>query len=93
MANWFGRGVVAQLVEHLLCKQGVRGSNPLNSTIQFRFCKNYAAMLVEYQFFKTGCRGAAGRRSRATISSRFALLLVQTIHGDAGGFSATEHFS
>src|SRR3989338_3244701 len=27
-------GVVAQLVEHLLCKQGVRGSNPLNSTIR-----------------------------------------------------------
>ena len=29
--NQFGR--VAQLGEHLLCKQGVRGSNPLTSTI------------------------------------------------------------
>ena len=26
------RGRVAQLAEHLLCKQGVRGSNPLTST-------------------------------------------------------------
>ena len=25
-------GVVAQLVEHLLCKQGVAGSNPAGST-------------------------------------------------------------
>ena len=25
-------GVIAQLVEHLLCKQGVAGSNPANST-------------------------------------------------------------
>jgi hypothetical protein len=25
-------GVVAQLVEHLLCKQGVIGSNPIGST-------------------------------------------------------------
>ena len=30
---WFSRsGRVAQLGEHLLCKQGVRGSNPLTST-------------------------------------------------------------
>ena len=27
-----GTGRVAQLGEHLLCKQGVRGSNPLTST-------------------------------------------------------------
>ena len=27
-----GRGALAQLVEHLLCKQGVRGSSPLCST-------------------------------------------------------------
>ncbi len=26
------KGVIAQLVEHLLCKQGVAGSNPANST-------------------------------------------------------------
>ena len=26
-------GAVAQLVEHLVCNQGVRGSNPLSSTI------------------------------------------------------------
>ena len=30
-----GTGRVAQLGEHLLCKQGVRGSNPLTSTNQF----------------------------------------------------------
>jgi hypothetical protein len=28
-----GAGALAQLVEHLLCKQGVNGSNPLSSTI------------------------------------------------------------
>ena len=27
-------GGIAQLVEHLLCKQGVIGSNPFTSTIQ-----------------------------------------------------------
>ena len=30
---FFKDGRVAQLAEHLLCKQGVRGSNPLTSTI------------------------------------------------------------
>ena len=30
--NRNGCGRVAQLGEHLLCKQGVRGSNPLTST-------------------------------------------------------------
>ena len=27
-----GTGAIAQLEEHLLCKQGVRGSSPLSST-------------------------------------------------------------
>ena len=31
------RGDIAQLGEHLLCKQGVSGSNPLISTIEIRF--------------------------------------------------------
>ena len=31
------RGRVAQLGEHLLCKQGVRGSNPLTSTKHLHF--------------------------------------------------------
>ena len=30
---WDSLGGVAQSGEHLLCKQGVRGSNPLTSTI------------------------------------------------------------
>ena len=30
-----GEGAVAQLVEHLLCKQGVIGSIPISSTIPF----------------------------------------------------------
>ena len=29
-----GDGGIAQLVEHLLCKQGVIGSNPFTSTIR-----------------------------------------------------------
>ena len=29
-------GGIAQLVEHLLCTQGVSGSNPLTSTTSFR---------------------------------------------------------
>jgi hypothetical protein len=31
----FRLGALAQLVEHLLCKQGVNGSNPLGSTTFF----------------------------------------------------------
>ena len=42
---WGCVGAVAQLGEHLLCKQGVRGSNPLSSTIfcpkRVIFCKKY----------------------------------------------------
>ncbi len=34
--NFFGRGAVAQLEEHLNGIQGVRGSNPLSSTINLR---------------------------------------------------------
>ena len=36
MPRWWhpGPGGIAQLVEHLLCKQGVSGSNPLTSTIR-----------------------------------------------------------
>jgi hypothetical protein len=44
--NWYtaqqddgNDGRVAQLGEHLLCKQGVRGSNPLTSTIFLSDCK------------------------------------------------------
>ena len=32
-SSLFSRGAVAQLGEHLLCKQGVVGSNPSSSTI------------------------------------------------------------
>ena len=32
MPQWAPHGALAQLVEHLLCKQGVRGSSPLCST-------------------------------------------------------------
>ena len=32
-------GGVAQLGEHLPCKQGVRGSNPLISTMQAKVCE------------------------------------------------------
>ena len=35
LPTFFNWGAIAQLVEHLLCKQGVSGSNPLSSTI---FC-------------------------------------------------------
>ena len=34
------RGRVAQLGEHLLCKQGVAGSNPVTSTNLFLVAKN-----------------------------------------------------
>jgi hypothetical protein len=33
-------GALAQLGEHLLCKQGVIGSIPISSTIPFGFVKN-----------------------------------------------------
>jgi hypothetical protein len=32
-------GAIAQLEEHLLCKQGVRGSSPLSSTRPFTTCE------------------------------------------------------
>ena len=42
-------GAVAQLGEHLLCKQGVNGSIPFSSTKSFEFveCKQ---MLLEVEF-------------------------------------------
>src|SRR5215813_9962328 len=42
-------GRVAQLGEHLLCKQGVRGSNPLTSTNFFADCialKNFTSASI-----------------------------------------------
>ena len=36
MARGRGDGGLAQLVEHLLCKQGVNGSSPLSSTRETR---------------------------------------------------------
>jgi hypothetical protein len=41
------RGAMAQLVAHLLCKQGVRGSSPLGSTyfpLSSRFCHSLPAL-------------------------------------------------
>gem|GEM_PF-7120283 len=35
-------GVVAQLVEHLLCKQGVVSSSLISSTTNFRYCARSA---------------------------------------------------
>ena len=32
-----GTGAIAQLEEHLLCKQGVRGSSPLSSTTTYQW--------------------------------------------------------
>ncbi len=39
MNNRFGGGRVAQLGEHLLCKQGVAGSIPVTSTNFFYYGK------------------------------------------------------
>ena len=61
----FGRGrddwcgALAQLVEHLLCKQGVNGSNPLGST-------NISGMKIY------GIRPLAG--SAAVLSCGFAII-------------------
>ena len=51
------RGGVAQLGEHLLCKQGVIGSNPFISTIFF--CKRKDGEKEAYAF-KRGKRPRAG---------------------------------
>ena len=37
-------GGIAQLGEHLLCKQGVSGSIPLTSTIFFQFIRGYSSV-------------------------------------------------
>ena len=41
-------GGVAQLGEHLLCKQGVIGSIPFTSTIYLQAMRNSAVLKLEY---------------------------------------------
>ena len=43
-------GGIAQLVEHLLCKQGVNGSNPLFSTPKEKVGMKYFTFLPFYPF-------------------------------------------
>jgi hypothetical protein len=41
-------GAIAQLEEHLLCKQGVRGSSPLSSTVRYnQVSRRFASGLVD----------------------------------------------
>jgi hypothetical protein len=49
-------GAVAQLGEHLLCKQGVSGSIPLSSTI---FCPDAVAALLEFEYGSNTAQSAS----------------------------------
>ena len=47
------RGDVAQLEEHLLCKQGVVGSSPIISTTKLKIIMEYLiALLIGYLVFR-----------------------------------------
>jgi hypothetical protein len=61
MMELYGR--VAQLGEHLLCKQGVRGSNPLTSTNHHHFNQ----MPSEFSRVTT-CYSGRGRESECLIN-------------------------
>ena len=57
------RGAMAQLVAHLLCKQGVRGSSPLGSTIcpcQRHFIGRRSPQGAQVQQQSTATVAAAG---------------------------------
>src|SRR5437763_9828457 len=49
-------GDVAQLEEHLLCKQGVAGSSPVVSTTHHRHCALFRSYTSAAGFSSTRCR-------------------------------------
>ena len=53
VAGWYTgiRGAVAQLGEHLLCKQGVNGSIPFSSTILEQASRLNLLLQVEHPVF------------------------------------------
>ncbi len=59
-------GAVAQLVEHLVCNQGVRGSNPLSST------KTTLHTLIESDLESATWRFFVAQRLERTTSCDFA---------------------
>lgn len=60
-------GRVAQLGEHLLCKQGVRGSNPLTST---NFFLKFLNLLIRLAAFAGHCEI---RQKRYTVNQLHAM--------------------
>ena len=74
-ADWiFGVGLrigdVAQLVEHLLCKQGVVGSIPSISTSYFRLWVLIVYGEIEFRFFGLFVPEKVGRARRSDVCSR-----------------------
>ena len=57
-------GVIAQLVEHLLCKQEAVGSNPTNSTVPRRVGRSFFDMMI--QVIRTARCNTPSVRFRAT---------------------------
>ena len=56
IANY--RGAVAQLGEHLLCKQGVVGSSPISSTTTFELKNGQLPIVWGWPFFYLTAVGA-----------------------------------
>ena len=60
-------GRVAQLGEHLLCKQGVAGSNPATSTNPFHFERLSGFVLGSHVHLSTNCAKKDRREPLCTI--------------------------
>ena len=61
-----GHGAVAQLAEHLVCNQGVRGSNPLSSTC---ICAGQSLFLFWLLFGSVGFHRAGLSRGQLPVSA------------------------
>src|SRR5579875_1799064 len=75
-------GDVAQLVEHLLCKQRVRGSSPLISTIcALTSCRS--ARIIAVVPFGRDRRDGTARRFAVRAPLLLLRLLALAVHGAA----------
>lgn len=67
--------LVAQLVEHLICNQGVPGSNPGGGTIHFQWLsESLAALRLDGNpaGLCLSCLSRSGRRSTKLLPDRFS---------------------
>ena len=77
-------GGVAQLGEHLLCKQGVNGSIPLSSTI---FGLSYVVLIGAHPNVQCGCLGVLSQDSCCSLTIRRVESVVGGKHRSCLGAS------